>query len=77
VDLPILGLIDGFGFLLWRESASDEVRERAGAARITSITVWNSPSREEGTLRDGLEQVVHDSGADLIVRERQAAWMRV
>ena len=37
MDLSILGLIDGLGFFLWRETVSDDARERAGAARITSI----------------------------------------
>src|SRR5438552_6530978 len=37
MDLSILGLIDGLGFVSWRETDSDDARERAGAARITSI----------------------------------------
>jgi hypothetical protein len=34
MDLPILGLIDGFWFFSRRETGSDDARERAGAARI-------------------------------------------
>jgi len=37
MDLSILGLIDGFWFVSWLERDSDGARERAGAARITSI----------------------------------------
>jgi len=39
MDLSILGLIDGFWFVSWRETDSDGARERAGAAKMTSITV--------------------------------------
>jgi hypothetical protein len=54
-------LIDGLGFFLWWETASDEARERAGAARITSITVTNSLLEKERDV-DGPELIVHDSG---------------
>ena len=33
MDLSILGLIDGLGLFLWRETVSDDARERAGAAK--------------------------------------------
>jgi hypothetical protein len=39
MDLSSLGLIDGLGFFSWRETDSDDARERAGAARITSARV--------------------------------------
>jgi len=76
VDLSILGLIDGFGFFSWRESASDETQERAGAARITSITVWNPLAREYDILQLGLQNV-QDSGTARVVRECKAPLKRV